>query len=46
MGSDIDWELDENLNWTLKFKDIEVEFLTKTQKEKLELVIECLDQKN
>ncbi len=44
MSRNVDWELDENRNWTLKYKDIEVEYLTKTQKEKLKLVIECLDQ--
>ena len=42
MSNDVEWELDDNENWTLKYEDIEVQFLTRTQKEKLKLLIECL----
>jgi len=46
MSSDVEWKLDDNGSWTLELGDIEVEFLTKTQKEKLKLVVERLNHKN
>jgi len=46
MNSDVEWKLDDNGGWTLKLGDVKVEFLTKTQKEKLKLVVDRLIHKN
>jgi len=46
MSSDVEWKLNENGDWTLEFEDVEVEFLIKTQKEKLKPVVERLKHKN